>query len=385
MTEGAQPPGFALYVHWPFCLSKCPYCDFNSHVRAKIDAAAFGAALVHELSTVASRLDRKQPLNSIFFGGGTPSLMPGAIVADVIGRAEKLFGFAPTVEITLEANPTSADASRFREYRAAGVNRVSLGVQALNDVDLKALGRLHTVEEALGAVVMAQSIFERVSFDLIYARPHQNVDAWSKELDRALSFGCQHYSLYQLTFEEGTPFHAALQRGSMNELDVDTASALFELTQSRMESAGMPAYEVSNHACPGQESRHNLVYWRYGDYVGIGPGAHGRLTSGGMRFGTETDRQPERWLGQVESRGENSIKWVAIERDQQQTEAVLMGLRLSEGIDLKRMDALGTTPISRARISALQGQGYLSLIQGRLAATAKGRLVLNAVLKELLS
>lgn len=385
MAEGELRPGFALYVHWPFCLSKCPYCDFNSHVRAKIDNDAFADALLRELETVAAKLDAKRRLDSIFFGGGTPSLMPGSVVAGVIERAESIFGFSPDVEITLEANPTSADATRFREYRAGGVNRVSLGVQALNDPDLKALGRLHTVDEALGAVAMAQSIFDRVSFDLIYARPRQTVESWSRELDRALSFGCQHYSLYQLTFEEGTPFHAALQRGSMQELDVDTASALYELTQASMSRAGIPAYEVSNHARLGQESRHNLVYWRYGDYVGIGPGAHGRLSIAGERYGTETERQPERWLERVSSHGEGSVVWDPIGRDLQQTEALLMGLRLSEGVSLQRMDALGTKEVSKSRLNALQEQGFLKLMDGRLTTTAKGRLVLNAVLKELLS
>lgn len=384
MADGEPQPGFALYVHWPFCLSKCPYCDFNSHVRAKIDNDSYADALLRELETVAAKLDGKRPLDSIFFGGGTPSLMPGSVVAGVIRRAEKLFGFSPEIEITLEANPTSADAQRFREYRAAGVNRVSLGVQALNDPDLKSLGRLHTVDEALGAVGMAQSIYDRVSFDLIYARPRQTVESWAGELDRALSFGCQHYSLYQLTFEEGTPFHAALQRGSMQELDVETASALYELTQATMERAGIPAYEVSNHARPGQESRHNLVYWRYGDYVGIGPGAHGRLGIAGHRYGTETERTPERWLERVSSHGEGSVRWDRINPEQQQTEAVLMGLRLSEGVSLQRMDALGTREVPRSRVNALQAQGFLKLMDGRLTATAKGRLVLNAVLKKLL-
>jgi putative oxygen-independent coproporphyrinogen III oxidase len=233
--------GFALYVHWPFCLSKCPYCDFNSHVRASVDADAWAKALTRELQATVSRLGARPRLDSIFFGGGTPSLMPGAAVAHILDTAEQLFGFAPNIEITLEANPTSVDATRFRDYRTAGVNRVSLGVQALNDEDLKSLGRLHTVDEAMRAVALAQETFPRASFDLIYARPRQTPEAWDAELARALAQGCTHYSLYQLTFEEGTPFHAALARGTMRELDIDTAAALYELTQARMNAAGLPA------------------------------------------------------------------------------------------------------------------------------------------------
>ena len=380
-----QDPGFALYVHWPFCLSKCPYCDFNSHVRARIDADAYVEALLRELDTVAARLDHARPLDSIFFGGGTPSLMPGHVVRAIIDRARERFGLQQGAEITLEANPTSADAGRFRAYRDAGVNRVSLGVQALNDTDLKALGRLHSVSEALGAVELAQSIFDRVSFDLIYARPGQTLEAWKAELEQALSYGCRHYSLYQLTFEEGTPFQAALQRGLMHELDVDTASAMFEFTQARMEQAGRPSYEVSNFAAPGEQSRHNLVYWRYGDYVGVGPGAHGRISAGGQRIATQTERQPELWLKRVAEKGEGLTGWDAVNTVQQATEALLMGLRLNEGVDLARIEAMSPMRLSSARLAALVQMGFLQHDAKTLKATPKGRLVLNAVLKELLA
>jgi len=378
LAEGA---GFGLYIHWPFCLSKCPYCDFNSHVRAKIDAEAWQAAMLRELQTQAARLDTKPKLDAIFFGGGTPSLMPGHIVEALLKEAERLFGFSPNIEITLEANPTSVDAGRFRDYRAAGVNRVSLGVQALNDTDLRALGRLHTVEEAMRAVALAQSTFPRASFDLIYARPNQTKEAWAAELEQALAQGCTHYSLYQLTFEEGTPFYAALQRGTMKETDADTAAELYELTQARMTAAGLPAYEISNHAKPGEESRHNLIYWRYGDYLGIGPGAHGRITANGKRIATATVRAPEAWLAQVNANGDGLERFDEVTTEEQGTEALLMGLRLSEGIDIAPIEHKLHRPL--ARVNALEAQGLVTLNNGRLRATPRGRLVLNAVLKEL--
>ena len=373
--------GFGLYIHWPFCLSKCPYCDFNSHVRAKIDADAWQAAMLRELQTLSLRLDTKPKLQSIFFGGGTPSLMPGRIVEALLNEAERIFGFAPDIEITLEANPTSVDAGRFRDYRAAGVNRVSLGVQALNDKDLRALGRLHTVDEAMRAVTLAQATFPRASFDLIYARPGQTKDAWAAELDQALAQGCTHHSLYQLTFEEGTPFYAALQRGTMKETDADTAAELYELTQARMNAAGQPAYEISNHAKPGEESRHNLIYWRYGDYLGIGPGAHGRIAAGGKRIATSTIRAPEAWLARVNAEGAGLDRFDEVTTEEQGTEALLMGLRLSEGIDVAPIEQKLHRPL--ARVSALESQGLVTLTAGRLRATPRGRLVLNAVLKQL--
>lgn len=374
-----------LYVHWPFCLSKCPYCDFNSHVRARIDPDAYAAALVRELKAMADRLDRTTALTSIFFGGGTPSLMPGESVRSVIEAAERHFGFDAGIEITLEANPTSADAGRFREYRAAGVNRVSLGVQALDDADLKALGRLHSVEEAMRAVDLAQTAFDRVSFDLIYARPGQSLAAWEAELARAIAVGCTHYSLYQLTFEEGTPFHAARARGLMRELDTETASAMYELTHSRMQAAGLPAYEISNHARPGDESRHNLLYWRYGDYIGIGPGAHGRISVDGRKVATETVREPERWLSSVAEEGMALKAWDPVTPADSFTEALLMGLRLSEGVDLHALEVETGQRLAAERITPLASRGLVTLQGSRLSATPQGRLVLNAVLKSLLA
>ena len=383
MGESAKP-GFGLYVHWPFCLSKCPYCDFNSHVREGVDSRAYGSALVRELTCIASRLDRRTPLDSIFFGGGTPSLMPGDSVRAVIDAARNLFGFSPSIEITLEANPTSAEAGRFREYREAGVNRVSLGVQALNDNDLRSLGRLHSVAEAMRAVELARGEFDRVSFDLIYARPGQTLDAWKEELEQALAVGCTHYSMYQLTYEEGTPFHAALKRGLMKELDPDLSSSMYEYTQERMEAAGMPAYEISNHAKPGDESRHNLVYWRYGDYVGIGPGAHGRLELGGERLATETERMPERWLSRVAAEGHGMTGMEPVARDEQFSEALLMGLRLREGVDLSGLQSRFGKSLHADRVDALVRQDLLRIVGSRLSTTAAGRLVLNAILKALL-
>jgi len=384
LAERANRP-LGLYVHWPFCLSKCPYCDFNSHVRARIDADAYAAALVRELQTVAARLDSGPALASIFFGGGTPSLMPGECVRAVIDAARQRFGFEPGIEITLEANPTSVEADRFRIYRDAGVNRLSLGVQALDEVDLRALGRMHTVDEAMRAVDLAQSVFERVSFDLIYARPAQSLEAWDAELTRALAVGCAHYALYQLTFEEGTPFHAARARGLMKELAPEISTAMYELTQQRLQASGRPAYEISNHARPGEESRHNLLYWRYGDYIGIGPGAHGRIGMGGGRVATETLRSPEDWLAHVDRDGHGVKSWEPVAPADAFTEAVLMGLRLTEGIDLRALERATGQSLPEGRIRTLRDQGLLVSTEGRLAATPSGRLVLNAVLRQLLA
>ena len=375
-------PGFGLYVHWPFCLSKCPYCDFNSHVRTKIDAEAWSLALRRELQTLSARLSRRPQLDSIFFGGGTPSLMPGAIVAGVLDEAQRIFGFAPDIEITLEANPTSVEAARFRDYRAAGVNRVSLGVQSLNDDDLRRLGRLHTADEALKAVAVAQSIFPRASFDLIYARPGQKPDDWQSELAKALAHGCSHYSLYQLTFEEGTPYYAAMKSGHIKPLDDETAADLYEATQAQMESAGLPAYEISNHARPGQESRHNLVYWRYGDYLGVGPGAHGRLSVKRQRIATATIRSPEQWLATVNERGEALSQWESVSSVDAGKECLLMGLRLTEGISRNRVERLLGRPLNVKRSA---DEGLIALNGDQLRATPRGRLVLNAVIKELLA
>jgi putative oxygen-independent coproporphyrinogen III oxidase len=384
LAEHAKRP-LGLYVHWPFCLSKCPYCDFNSHVRARIDADAYAAALVRELHTLAARLDHVRPLTSIFFGGGTPSLMPGECVRAVIDAARQRFGFEPGIEITLEANPTSVEADRFRAYRDAGVNRLSLGVQALDDADLRALGRMHGVDEAMRAVDLAQSVFDRVSFDLIYARPTQSLEAWDAELARALAVGCAHYALYQLTFEEGTPFHAARARGLMKELGPEISTAMYELTQQRMQAAGRPAYEISNHARPGEESRHNLLYWRYGDYLGIGPGAHGRIGIDGGRVATETLRAPEEWLARVTADGQGVKSWETVAPSEAFTEAVLMGLRLTEGINVQALEAETGQALPPNRVRTLCDQGLLVSGDGRLAATPSGRLVLNSVLRVLLA
>jgi putative oxygen-independent coproporphyrinogen III oxidase len=382
LSAAADQTAFGLYVHWPFCLSKCPYCDFNSHVRAKIDAEAWSLALRRELATLAARLDRRPPLDSIFFGGGTPSLMPGVLVADVINEAERIFGFSPNIEITLEANPTSVEAARFRDYRAAGVNRVSLGVQALDDNELRRLGRLHTADEALKAVTLAQSIFPRASFDLIYARPGQSLDQWQAELARALAQGCTHYSLYQLTFEPGTPYHEAMKRGTIKPLDDETSAQLYEATQAQMERAGLPAYEISNHAALGEESRHNLIYWRYRDYLGVGPGAHSRVSVNGRRLASWTIASPEGWLGVVNERGEALSHWEAVSDVDAGKECLLMGLRLREGVSRRRIEHLLGRPLNVARVSEA---GMIEIDGDQLRAAPRGRIVLNAVIKELLN
>ena len=374
--------GFALYVHWPFCLSKCPYCDFNSHVRTKIDAEAWSKALCTELKTLAAKLDRRPPLDSVFFGGGTPSLMPGTIVAAVLQEAERLFGFSGDIEITLEANPTSVEAARFRDYHAAGVNRVSLGVQALSDEELRRLGRLHTTDEALRAVELAQSIFPRTSFDLIYARPGQTVEHWQAELARALAQGCSHYSLYQLTFEEGTPYYAAMKRGHITPLDDETSAELYEATQVQVECAGLPAYEISNHAVLGDESRHNLIYWRYGDYLGVGPGAHGRVAVGGHRIATAMVSSPEKWLSGVNERGEAIAQWEPVDNEEAGKECLLMGMRLREGLSRGRVERMLDRELN---VDHASKAGLIALSGDQLRATPRGRLVLNAVIKELLS
>ena len=376
--------GFAIYVHWPFCASKCPYCDFNSHVRhGGVDEARFAAALVRELETVADRTERRRP-DSVFFGGGTPSLMSPATVGAVLDAVDRLWGLDASAEVTLEANPTSVEAGRFAGYRAAGVGRVSLGVQALDDAALAALGRRHTAEEALKAVALAQSIFPRVSFDLIYARPAMTAEAWAAELERALAIGTDHLSLYQLTIEEGTPFAALHSAGKLHVPDDDTAADLYELTQALTEAAGLPAYEVSNHARVGQESRHNLVYWRGGAYVGVGPGAHGRLEQGGVRRATAAERNPEGWLTAVEAVGHGLVVDEPVDAAERADELLLMGLRLSEGVDLARHARLAGRPIEAARIAPLVDDGLLAWTPaGRLAATPRGRMVLNTLIAAL--
>ena len=388
MTEAAPDPGFALYVHWPFCASKCPYCDFNSHVRDKVDQPRWAAAMLRELDHFAD-LTPGRTLTSVFFGGGTPSLMPASTVAAILRRADERWGLPPGTEVTLEANPTSVEADKFRAFRAAGVNRVSLGIQALNETDLKVLGRRHSAEEALGAIALARAIFPRYSFDLIYARPGQNVAAWQAELSRALDHAVGHLSLYQLTIEEGTQFHTLYSRGELVLPDEEMQGDLYAATQQLLEKAGLPAYEVSNHARAGEESRHNLTYWRYGDYVGIGPGAHGRLTLAGQgKVATRTHRAPEVWLERVLDAGSGAKPFESISAQDRLTEMLMMGLRLSEGVDLGRV-ALETGKrlddwVDPARLERLIHHGMLRQRGNCLTATPDGRERLNAVLAKLL-
>jgi len=393
-TEDA---GFGLYVHWPFCLTKCPYCDFNSHVRETIDQATWCRALRAELAHDAALVPNRT-LTAIFFGGGTPSLMPPGTVAALIEDAVDLWPTTPDLEITLEANPTSVEADRFREFRAAGINRVSLGVQALNDVDLAALGRGHSAAEARAAVTLAAETFPRHSFDLIYARPGQTVAAWDRELTEALTLTGEHLSVYQLSIEAGTVFHARHRRGELTIPDEEVGSDLYELTQDRLAAAGLPAYEISNHARPGAECRHNLVYWRGGDYVGIGPGAHGRLTldtddtdadTGTTTWATRKHRAPEAWLARVARTGHGGDPPVKVERRDRQIELLMMGLRLREGVSRPRFRAqIGvdvTEILPKDALALLCDHGFLVLDPHCLRATQAGLVRLNALLARLLA
>jgi len=333
-------PGFGIYLHWPFCAAKCPYCDFNSHVRHQpVDQERFTKAFLREISHMR-QLSGSKTVTSIFIGGGTPSLMEPATIDALLNAVARHWHVPDGIEITMEANPSSVEATRFRGYRAAGVNRVSLGVQALNDRDLKFLGRLHDVADALKAIRLAREIFPRMSFDLIYARPGQTVPAWEAELKEAIGYAVDHLSLYQLTIEEGTAFHGLYKAGKLTTLDEEQAAVLYEATQEITGRHGMPAYEVSNHARPGAESRHNLTYWRYGEYAGIGPGAHGRLSRAGGKLATSTERHPERWLEAVEADGHGLVEQDSLDRDEQADELLLMGLRLKEGVDLARWQQL---------------------------------------------
>ena len=375
-ANGAGDEDLALYVHWPFCVSKCPYCDFNSHVRAAVDQTQWRDALIADLAHEA-RATPGRRLSSIFFGGGTPSLMPPATVAALIDAAAAQWGFAADIEITLEANPSSVEAARFADLAAAGVNRVSLGLQSLDDEALHFLGRAHDAAEGLMALGTAQSVFERVSFDLIYALPGQDSGAWQAELARALSFGTGHLSLYQLTIEPGTRFAAMAARGELARADPDASAGLYELTREMSAAAGLPAYEISNHARPGEESRHNLAYWRYRNYAGIGPGAHGRR--GGRA--TQRHRKPENWLAALGRNGHGIAEEREIPPAELGVEALLMGLRLAEGIDLTRMDF----PLDVDAVARLSGQGLLARDGDRLRATPRGMLLLDAILAEIVS
>jgi oxygen-independent coproporphyrinogen-3 oxidase len=375
---------FAVYVHWPFCLSKCPYCDFNSHVRhGGIDEARFLRAYETEIAEIAARAPGRA-VSSIFFGGGTPSLMQPSSVQTILDCIGKHWSIAPDVEVTLEANPTSVEATRFRGFRTAGVNRVSLGVQALDDAALKELGRLHTAQEALDAVAVARSIFKRYSFDLIYARPRQTLDAWATELNRAIAEAAEHLSLYQLTIEPDTPFFGLHKAGKLIVPDENLARDLYDLTQTVCADAGLPAYEISNHARPGAECRHNLVYWRGHDYAGVGPGAHGRLTVDGRRVATETEKRPEAWLMRVEANGAGLTVEEKLTAGETADEYLLMGLRLAEGIDPARFSALSGRALDPKRISILRDEGAVeTTADGRLRVTQSGFPLLDAVVADL--
>jgi putative oxygen-independent coproporphyrinogen III oxidase len=376
--------GFAVYVHWPFCLSKCPYCDFNSHVRqSAIDEPRFAAAFAREIAHAAS-LTPGREVTSIFLGGGTPSLMRPETVGAVLDAIGAAWPVTPGAEVTLEANPTSVEAERFRGYRAAGVNRVSLGVQAMNDPDLKRLGRMHSAEEAMAAVAVAASVFDRFSFDLIYARPDQTPEGWRTELKEAIARAAEHLSLYQLTIEPGTWFERLHAAGRLTVPDADTGRILYDLTQEVCEAAGLSSYEISNHARPGAESRHNLVYWRYGEYAGIGPGAHGRLVTPAGRIATATERNPETWLAQVEREGHGMIEQASLTAEEAGDEFLLMGLRLREGIDPHRYTALSGRRLDESRVANLLGDGLIAHRTGsRLAVTPAGFPVLDAVVADL--
>ena len=381
-TRAAEP--LALYIHWPFCVSKCPYCDFNSHVRDQVDTDAWRGALLTDMAHEAA-LTRGRRVTSIFFGGGTPSLMPPALVADLIAAADRHWGLSADVEITLEANPNSVEAARFADLGAAGVNRVSLGLQALDDEALQFLGRAHGVDEGLAALATAQRVFDRVSFDLIYARPGQSEADWEAELARALGYGTGHLSLYQLTIEPGTRFATLVAQGKLTPADPDHGATLYELTQAMTGAEGIPAYEISNHARPGQESRHNLTYWRYGDYVGIGPGAHGRRTG----QATMRHKKPENWMSAVARNGHGAQSEEPLAGEDRAREALLMGLRLGEGVDLDRIAALSglSAPqlVDERAIAQLIDIGLLHRQGTRLQVAAAGMLLLDAILPEIVT
>jgi oxygen-independent coproporphyrinogen-3 oxidase len=375
---------FGVYVHWPFCLSKCPYCDFNSHVRhAPVDETRYVRAFEAEIAATAARVPGRT-VSTIFLGGGTPSLMQPATVGAILDAIARHWPVAPGAEVTLEANPTSVEATRFRGYRSAGVNRVSLGVQALDDGALKELGRLHTAQEALDAVAIARSVFERYSFDLIYARPRQTPQAWAAELKRAIAEAAEHLSLYQLTVEAETPFAILHAAGKLKVPGDDDARALYDTTQDICAASGLPAYEVSNHARPGAECRHNLVYWHAHEYAGIGPGAHGRLDIDGQRHAIATEKRPEAWLMRVESLGHGAIDDDPLTREQLSDEFLLMGLRLAEGIDPERYAKLAGRTLNPKRIALLRDEGAVeTTANGMLRVTPAGFPVLDAVVADL--
>lgn len=394
-TVAPSGAGFGVYVHWPFCAAKCPYCDFNSHVpEGEIDQAGFEAAYLKEIAYWATRYQaagmRPGPLTSIFFGGGTPSLMAPFVVEAVLAALEAQFGFAENIEITLEANPQSVDAANFRALKLAGVNRLSIGVQSFEDAALRQLGRLHNVAEARRAIETARGIFERFSFDLIYARPGQSLEGWEDELRQALEFEPRHLSLYQLTIEPNTAYQRLYAAGKLKMPHEDLAGEFYELTQARLQAARLLAYEISNHAVPGEEARHNLLYWRYGDYIGIGPGAHGRVSLGGKRFATETEKLPGKWRGLVASCGNGLVLNEEIPRAEQAVEMLLMGLRVNEGIFLPEFEVRVGHAVGQLVIDEMVEAGLL-LAQSRgengqrLIASPYGRQVLNSLTEKLVA
>jgi putative oxygen-independent coproporphyrinogen III oxidase len=379
-------PGFGVYVHWPFCAAKCPYCDFNSHVRfGGVDEPRFLSAFLCELEHTAASTGPRE-VASIFFGGGTPSLMAPTTVGTIIDAIGKAYTIAPNAEITLEANPSSVEAERFRGYRSAGVNRVSMGVQSLHDDELKKLGRIHSVAEAKSAIAIAAKTFDRYTFDLIYARPGQTPDDWKTELAEALTLAGSHLSLYQLTIEPETPFATLHATGKLVIPTDDAALEMYHITQDMTAAHGLPLYEISNHASPGQESRHNLIYWRYGEYAGIGPGAHGRIFTGKprQRHATTTQRNPEVWLASVEETGTGLTELTPLTQTEEADEMLLMGLRLVEGLDLSRLARItGHTP-SAAALAELEALGVIERVGNtHIRATGKGRFILNALVAKL--
>lgn len=381
--EDWEHGGFGLYIHWPFCQSKCPYCDFNSHVAASIDQRRWRDAYLKNIRQWASET-KGRVLETVFFGGGTPSLMDPEVVADILDAVRTSWPMVNNPEITLEANPTSVEAGRFAGYREAGVNRVSMGVQSLRDADLRRLGRLHSADEAKEAFDIARNLFDRVSFDLIYARQSQTLADWRAELTEALSMAVDHLSLYQLTIEDGTAFADRFSRGGLKDLpDEEVQADMYSLTQEVCAAHGMPGYEISNHAKPDAESRHNMIYWRMGDYIGIGPGAHGRLTSSGRRWATVEPKAPGLWVNAVEKdEAERTIR-EEISLSEQALEYLLMSLRLAEGTEISRYERLAGEQLNPDRIDRLMELGLISIFDGRLIASAAGRAVLNSILREL--
>ncbi|MCY4303993.1 MAG: radical SAM family heme chaperone HemW [Aestuariivita sp.] len=383
MSDDWKTGGFGLYIHWPFCEAKCPYCDFNSHVAQSVNQRRWTRAYCSSISQFALEFPHRT-LNAIFFGGGTPSLMSSNTIEEILSHISKNWKFSPNIEITLEANPTSIEAEKFKNFHAAGINRISIGIQALNNYDLRRLGRRHNVKDALNALEIAQNLFPSVSFDLIYARQHQTINQWTNELKQALSLGIDHVSLYQLTIEENTAFGDRYQADKLNGLPNEAIAAdMYLVTQNTCEEAGLVRYEISNHAKPGAESKHNLIYWCYGDYVGIGPGAHGRLTLNDVRYATEAKKMPDDWLSAIETGIDHTIR-MPLSSLEQAYEYLLLGLRIREGIDQKRYALLAGKKLSEIKIEKLTNLGLITNIKDRISVTNQGLLVLNSIVKNLL-